>query len=235
MSVPQFGSDPKPLLDLARDPLGFAGIFVFDHLVPLGDAKRPILEAAATLGALAATTQTRVGSLVLRATMRAPEINAGIAASLAALAPGRVTLGFGAGDRLTSDEANRYGLEAPELEERLRRLAATVEAVRAAAPSVQVWVGGRHRRIRALAADRADGWNCWGADPEDFAAEAAEVRAAAGRPIWASWGGTIRIAEEEPAALRRKLKRLAAIADELVLSLVPNRRPTWDLVSSLIA
>jgi len=234
VTAPQFGDDPQPLLDLARDPLQFRGIFVFDHLVPLGDPQRPILEAAATLGALAATTSTRLGSLVLRATMRPPEINAGIAASLAAIAPGRVTLAFGAGDKLTADEAKRYGLEAPGLAERLRLLAATIRAVRETAPSVEIWVGGRHRAIRALAAELADGWNCWGAEPEEFAAEAAEVRTAARRPLWVSWAGTVRVADEEPESIRARLGRLAETADELVLSLVPNRRPTWEWLSGLL-
>lgn len=254
VTVPQFSTDPEPLLNLVRDPIGLAGVFVFDHLVPLGNAERPVLEAAACLGALAAVGSRRVGSLVIRVTLRAPELTAGIAATLSAIAPGRVTIGLGVGDRLTADESERFGMPLPRLDRRLDLLVETIGLIRERAPGVEVWVGGRHHRIRAIAAELADGWNCWGASSEDFAAEAAEVRSKAAG-IRVSWGGTVLLAPDQrhldllidrrggsdntlfgdPDSVRGQLERLAQVADELIVSVVPNRRPNWKLLSELIA
>jgi alkanesulfonate monooxygenase SsuD/methylene tetrahydromethanopterin reductase-like flavin-dependent oxidoreductase (luciferase family) len=255
VTVPQFNSDPQPLFDLVRDPAGFAGVFVFDHLVPLGDPHRPVLEAASTLGAAAAAGSTRVGSFVLRVTMRAPELTAAIAATLEAIAPGRTTIGLGVGDRLTANEAARYGMPTPKLDRRLEVLIETIALIRQLAPNVEVWIGGRHHKIRAIAAELADGWNCWGASSEDFAEEAADVRSQAKKPVRISWGGTVLLAPDQgqldeliqrrggaegalagdPEGIQNQLGELAQVGDELVVSVVPNRRPNWELLSSLIA
>ena len=148
LTAPQFANTPDSSLDLARSlgSLGFTGMFVFDHLVPIGDPRRPVLEGAATLGAVAAISSARVGSLVTRATLRAPMITAGIATALAAIAPGRSVLGLGAGDKMSEDEAVRYGMDRPGLTERLSLLEETIALVRLTAPSLPVWVGGRHPR-----------------------------------------------------------------------------------------
>ena len=78
LTAPQFANRPDSILELARPigSLGFTGMFVFDHLVPLGDPRRPVLEGAATLGAIGAVSAARVGSLVTRATLRDPSITA---------------------------------------------------------------------------------------------------------------------------------------------------------------
>jgi alkanesulfonate monooxygenase SsuD/methylene tetrahydromethanopterin reductase-like flavin-dependent oxidoreductase (luciferase family) len=255
LTVPQFSVDPNPLLDLARDPGGLAGVFVFDHLVPLDDPHRPVLESAATLGAIAAVGVKRIGSLVIRVSLRPPEITASIATALAAIASRRPTIGLGVGDRLTADESKRYGMPTPSLDERIEVLIETISLVRKEAPEVEVWVGGRHRKLRAVSAEHADGWNCWGATADEFESEASEVRSLAGRPIRVSWGGTVLLAPEQqslqeliarrggtdgavagdPGQVKNALDRLATTADELVVSVVPNRRPNWELLSALIA
>lgn len=255
VTVPQFNLDSAPLLDLARDPGGIAGVFVFDHLVPLDDPHRPVLEGASTLGALAAAGRGRIGSLVLRATMRPPEVTAAIARTLAAIAPGRVVVGLGVGDRLTSEETRRFGMPTGDLDSRLATLKGTIALIRQTAPGAKVWVGGRHQRVRAIAAELADGWNCWNASPAEFEAEAADVRALADRPLTVSWGGTVLLGTDpgqlDDLITRRggtdgaiagdgdtiglRLEEFAAVADELVVSLVPNRRPNWNLLSELIA
>jgi alkanesulfonate monooxygenase SsuD/methylene tetrahydromethanopterin reductase-like flavin-dependent oxidoreductase (luciferase family) len=232
-------------MDLARQApdLGIAGLFVFDHLVPIGDARRPVLESAAMLGALAATTLGRVGSLVTRVTLRSPAITAAIAATIAAIAPGRVLMGLGIGDRLSADEADRYGMELGDLKARLSILGATIDAIRIAAPSVPIWVGGRHPEVRAVAADRADGWNAWGVSADELSSEAQEIRERAAGAMVVSWGGAVLVASDQmsldravaarggsqgvisgtPGEVVERLGALGAVADELVVSLVPNR------------
>jgi alkanesulfonate monooxygenase SsuD/methylene tetrahydromethanopterin reductase-like flavin-dependent oxidoreductase (luciferase family) len=243
-TIPQFSADPRLALDLARagDALGLAGVFVFDHLVPLEDPTRPVLEGACCLGAMAATASVRVGSLVTRVTLRAPSQTAAVAAAVATIARGRAVLGLGVGDRLSEDEALRYGMARPSLSDRLRLLEETIELVRAAAPDLPVWVGGRHPRVREVAARRADGWNAWAAAVEDLGREAEEVRSQAGRKIVVSWGGAVMIASPPDAArpagpglitgspgeVLDSLGGLRAIVDELVVSVLPNRPDAWD-------
>lgn len=258
LTAPQFSKSPDPTLELARSlgSLGLTGMFVFDHLVPIGNPRRPVLEGAATLGAIAATSAGRVGSLVTRATLREPSITAGIAAALAAIAPGRSVLGLGAGDKMSDEEALRYGMNRPPLTERIGLLEETIELTRLAAPRLPIWVGGRHPRVRHVAAARADGWNSWGASADELTREALEVRTEAGRAITVTWGGGIVLAPDQrsldatvaerggmeaiaasgltagtPAQVVEYLASLAAIADELVVSLLPNLPETWVLFS----
>jgi alkanesulfonate monooxygenase SsuD/methylene tetrahydromethanopterin reductase-like flavin-dependent oxidoreductase (luciferase family) len=258
LTAPQFASSPESTLDLARSlgSLGLTGMFAFDHLVPIGDPRRPVLEGASTLGAIAATATARVGSLVIRATLREPAITAGIAAALAAIAPGRSVLGLGAGDKMSEDEAVRYGMDRPALTARISILEETIALTRLTAPDLPIWVGGRHPKVRALAAASADGWNAWGASPDELLQESDAVRAEAGREILITWGGGVLLAPDQdtldaavtarggPEAIARAgltvgtptrivehLAALAATADELVVSVLPNNRENWLLFS----
>lgn len=205
--------------------LGFDGVFVFDHLVPLGDRCAPATEAAASLGALAATSSVPVGSLVLRATLRPPAVTAAIAATVARIAAVPPVIGLGAGDRLTRDESDRFGLAFPPLDERLAVLEESVEAVRAT--GVTCWVGGLHPRVRAIAAT-ADGWNLWEPEPDRLAALLADVDRPDGWVV--SWGGRIAIGSDrddmwlsgDPGRIRDRLAHLSSLGiDEVVLAPLP--------------
>lgn len=258
LTAPQFANSPGPALELANSAasLGFTGIFVFDHLIPLGDPRRPVLEGAATLGAMGATSGARVGSLVTRASLRDPSITSAIGAALAAIAPGRSILGLGAGDSMSDDEALRYGMDRPGLTERIGLLERTIELTRLAAPLLPIWVGGRHPRVRRVAATRADGWNAWGASAEQLTREADEVLAEAGRPLAVTWGGGVIFASDQktvdeavaarggveaitaagltagtPGRVIDHLGELTTVADELVISILPNVPQNWELFS----
>ncbi|MGH8959405.1 MAG: LLM class flavin-dependent oxidoreductase [Acidimicrobiia bacterium] len=257
LTVPQFSTDPHHLLALATSAseYGFNGLFAFDHLVPLGDPHRPVFELTSILGALGASSTVTVGSLVMRVTLRPPEISAAAAATLVALAPGRAVLGLGVGDSMSAEEARRFGQALPTLEERLSLLGETIAAVRAVAPTLPVWVGGRHRLMRELAAQLADGWNAWGASVEELSAEADEVRAMVGsKPFAISWGGTLLLAPDAaslekqiadrggsqgtvagtPLKIKSHLERIGSVVDEIIVSVVPNRSPNWELFSQAV-
>ena len=257
LTVPQFSTDPQHLRALAAraSGYGFNGLFAFDHLVPLGDAHRPVFELAAILGALGASTDVTVGSLVMRVTLRRPEISAAVAVTLDALVPGRAILGLGVGDSMSAEEAHRFGQTLPSLDDRVDLLGETISAVKSVAPTLPVWVGGRHDQLRELAARSADGWNAWGADLDELAEETAEVRANAGdRPFTISWGGTLVLAPDEatlatriaerggsegvvagtPPVIRRHLEELSGVVDQIIVSVVPNRPPNWELFSQAV-
>ncbi len=99
-----WGEDPMTWLRdvaLAADDAGFAGLALMDHLIQIpqvGRAWDPIPEPWVTLGAVAAQgTSLRLGTLCTPVTFRAPGITAKAAATLSALAGGRVFVGIGAG------------------------------------------------------------------------------------------------------------------------------------------
>jgi alkanesulfonate monooxygenase SsuD/methylene tetrahydromethanopterin reductase-like flavin-dependent oxidoreductase (luciferase family) len=257
LTVPQFATDPAPLLDLVRwaPSAGIAGLFAFDHLLPIGDARRPVLEGAATLGLMAAASppQLRVGSLVLRVTLRPPPVTAAIAASLAALTTTPPVVGLGVGDRFSAEEGARFGMAPPGLDERLRLLTETIALVRERAPRALVWVGGTHPRVRQAAA-LADGWNGWGLGPEQLSIFREQLAADVPR-LKVTWGGGVMLAASQnelrlllerrrstagtnqpiagtAAQVADELSRRAEVVDEVVVSVLPNRPATWELFAA---
>lgn len=256
VTLPQFRDDAAPMLEAARraEYLGFDGVYVFDHLFPLGAPARPIFEGFTALGAVAAvTSRITVGTLVVRAPIRPAWTTAKAAWTAQVVSGGRLTLGIGAADSMSKAEFEAYGVPFEGAAKRIDRVRATVEALHAPQLAVpgfdrpKVWVGGRSKSVRDLAAEVADGWNRWGGDPASLVAEAADIRAVAARPFEVSWGGQVLVAPDEESVDRRLAERgggdavvagtpgavvdqLAAFAsaglDEMVLSLLPS--PDWD-------
>jgi alkanesulfonate monooxygenase SsuD/methylene tetrahydromethanopterin reductase-like flavin-dependent oxidoreductase (luciferase family) len=256
VTLPQFRTEAAPMLDAARraEALGFDGVYVFDHLFPLGSPDRPIFEVFVALGAVAAATTTiGIGTLVVRAPIRPAWTTAKAAWSAQAISGGRLTLGLGAADSMSKPEFEAYGLSFGSVAERIGTVRETITALHA--PELQLpgfaipktWIGGRSAEIRALAAELSDGWNIWGGDAARLATESTAIRAQAGRPFEVSWGGQVLLAPDERRLMERLAERddadhlvagtpetvaeqllefVAAGADELVLSLLSS--PDWD-------
>src|SRR5918911_3017783 len=102
---------------------GVEALFRSDHYISSSDESRPVLDAWATIAALAArTTRLQLGTLVSPATFRHPAVLARDAATADEVSDGRVTLGMGAGWMEREHEA--YGFEFFTARERVERLAA---------------------------------------------------------------------------------------------------------------
>jgi alkanesulfonate monooxygenase SsuD/methylene tetrahydromethanopterin reductase-like flavin-dependent oxidoreductase (luciferase family) len=232
VTLPQFSDARATFLDGARRAvdLGFDSLWVFDHLWPLsGERERPILECWSTLAFLAeATTEVGIGSLVTRASLRHPVLLAKAAATVAAIAPGRLSIGLGSGDHLNEGENDSFGAPYYTGTERMEQLVATVtlmqrffqekavtldehfvsvsdlptSPVLPVAPSV--WLGGRSAELLELAGRLAGGWNGWGANLDAFVEDAARVRAIAGeRPFEISWAGQVILGDDDSDAAAR--------------------------------
>lgn len=190
LTAPQFSSTFRSVSEAAHraESLGFDGMFLFDHLIPLDDPSRPILELVSTLGAVAASTERiSVGSLVMRAPLRAAALSAAVTRTVGMIAPERTIIGLGAGDSMSADEDRRYGRSSQTLDERLGAVSATLAASEGG--GVRRWVGGHHPRILELAAT-ADGWNGWATDRTQL--EACIARLPAGTDGFTiSWGGSV--------------------------------------------
>jgi alkanesulfonate monooxygenase SsuD/methylene tetrahydromethanopterin reductase-like flavin-dependent oxidoreductase (luciferase family) len=214
LTLPQFSERPGPALEACRDAweLGFGGVFVFDHLWPLGQPERPALEGWTLLAALAAQLGRqpggfRVGTMVTRAGLRNPGLVARMAATVGEIAGEPPIIGIGRGDAANRDENLAYGLAFGDRAERTAALEATVDALRGPLGGrPEVWVGGTGPGALALAGRLGDAWNGWGRTPEELAAGLAEARRAAeaaGRDpaaVAATWGGQVLVAPDSREA-----------------------------------
>ncbi len=118
---------------LAATEAGFAGIALMDHLIQIpqvGRAWEPILEPYVSLGLLAGLpTPLRLGALVSPVTWRTPGVLAKTVATLDVLSGGRAFCGIGAG--WWEREHAAYGLAFPSAGDRVARVEAGIEQVRA--------------------------------------------------------------------------------------------------------
>lgn len=130
------------------EELGFDTVLVADHV---GEGLAPM----PTLGAIASATETiRIGTLVLNNDMRNPVQLAWEAASLDRLSGGRFELGLGAGH--TPHEYGATGIQHLEASARKRRLAESVEIIRALLDGETVDCNGGHYRVERARIDRSE-------------------------------------------------------------------------------
>lgn len=232
VTLPQFTSDPAQVVDAARraESLGLDSAWVFDHFWPLsGGKKRPALEGWTTLAFLAAATnRIGVGTLVTRSTIRQPAVLAKMAATVAEIAPGRLTVGLGSGDAQSRDENEAFGAPYFAGRRRVAQLVSCAEVLHSAwheppvtmrddfvsieglamlpRPPVppRLWLAGRSPGIIEAAGRLGDGWNGWGGKAENLVQDAERVRrAASGREVEITWAGLVILGEDEAEAQRK--------------------------------
>ncbi len=226
VSLPVFTSDPSRPLEVAgrAAALGFDGVFSPDHLFPPvfyppSGPDRPALEAFTLLAAVAARfPQLHIGTLVARVTLRPPGLLAKQAAALDQMSGGRAIVALGTGDTASKAEHEMFGFPFPSASDRVALLEETVEALRAlfegrawvggdhvpplAGPLLppgapQIWVGGRSDTVLRVAGRRADAWNGWGCDVDEFLVMTARLRELAeGRPVAPTWGVIALVGED---------------------------------------
>jgi len=182
--LPQMRMPLDALADRARtaEEAGFRGIALMDHLAPPQAVDQPMYEAMVTATWLAARTERLVvGHLVLCDALRHPAVLAREAVSIDHASSGRFELGIGWGS--VPDELDTFGVGLTPPPVRVRRLAETLDIVRALwsgetvdyagefftlrsarqqpAPlgSIPILIGGSGRRTLELVAKHADVWN----------------------------------------------------------------------------
>lgn len=213
ITLPQFRDDAEPALATARaaEAVGLDGVFVFDHLWPLGQPDRPALHSLVLLGALAAETERlTLGPLVARVGLLPNAVLVHALATVHRMIGPRLLVTLGTGDEGNRPENEAYGVAYPPVAERVAAMVDCVRRLRA--EGVPTWVGGRSRAVRRVASE-ADGWNRWGTDVGTFAGEVAELREVAaaargqspeGMPAPdVSWGGQVLVARTEAEAAEK--------------------------------
>jgi alkanesulfonate monooxygenase SsuD/methylene tetrahydromethanopterin reductase-like flavin-dependent oxidoreductase (luciferase family) len=231
-TLPQFTEDPGPFVEGAQraEDSGLDSVWVFDHIWPLtGGRRRSILEAWTALAYVAAETKRiHIGTLVTRSSLRHPALLAKMIATVAEIAPGRLTVAIGSGDEANRAENESYGIPYFSGAARVPQLRSTVEVVTrylsqgtvevtdrfvqidALPPSPRpperpmVWIGGRGDDVLEVAAEHADGWNGWGGTPRRFRQDASNlVELAGGRAIEISWAGQVVLGRDRGEAVER--------------------------------
>lgn len=215
LTLPSFVDDLEIPITVARvaDASGVDAVFAYDHLfrTDRDGRKRPAVECFVLLGAVAAeTVRVRLGSLVARATLRAPAVLTNALDTVQRVSGGRLIACIGAGDRQSRDEMETFGYDFGRVEDRVAALAAAVKS--AGGRGYPVWVGGHAPTVGAIAAAHADGWNRWGGTPAQFERDLASLHAEVARNALeperfvASWGGLVLIGADERAAEQKRLR-----------------------------
>ena len=131
-------------------------LWIWDHLMGRGAPDRVVLESTTLAATLLARHPTlQVGTLVLDVTKRHPALTAKIAATLDAVAPGRFTLGIGAGGDAAEHDA--LGMAYGDVAERIALLTDQVNVARAMLsgnPSERITLPGRGRLNGAASSPR---------------------------------------------------------------------------------
>jgi alkanesulfonate monooxygenase SsuD/methylene tetrahydromethanopterin reductase-like flavin-dependent oxidoreductase (luciferase family) len=169
VTLPTFSDDAGALSAAQRaEELGLDGVFVFDHLWPMGAPDRPALSAFPVLGAIAATTHAVcLGPLVARVGLVPVEVLVAELLSLDRMAPGRLIAGLGTGDSKSAAENLAFGIPFELPDE--RRLALRECARHVLGSGVPVWVGGGSRPTTELAVELGAAVNLWAGQPAALA------------------------------------------------------------------
>jgi alkanesulfonate monooxygenase SsuD/methylene tetrahydromethanopterin reductase-like flavin-dependent oxidoreductase (luciferase family) len=193
VTLPQFRNDAEAAVVTARvaEAAGLDGVFVFDHLWPLGQPDRPVLQAFTLLGALAVETErVDIGPLVARVGLVPEAVLVHQFETLQRMVGDRLIAGVGAGDHMSRAENIAFGVDYPPAAVRLAQVADCCRQLRAR--GITAWAGGRSAGLRRVAAAEADALNVWESTPEEARAELDDVRQrAGGRPVGLTWGGRV--------------------------------------------
>ncbi len=199
--LPQFRDDPSAALETARraEAGGLDGVFVFDHVWPIGQPDRPALHGMTLLGAVAAETERiAIGTLVARVSLLPPAVLVHSFETLARMAGDRLIAGLGTGDRSSEPENLAYGIPFPPVEDRLHELEEVAQQVREA--GITTWVGGLSAATHDVAARHADAVNIWGVDASRVAVTTAEMK---GHGVEVTWGGQVLVGADDADAAAR--------------------------------
>lgn len=207
MTLPQFRDDAEACIDTARraEAAGLDGVFVFDHLWPIGQPGRPALAGPVLAAALLAETdRLAVGTLVARVGLLPDAVLVSTLGTLGRMAGPRLIAGLGIGDHLSGPENRAYGVPVAPRDHRLSRLAQVCRQLRAG--GVTTWVGGRSEATRRVGRAEAAALNLWGVAAPEVAAEAAVT---AGRAE-VTWAGQVDLGAAGGAGLTDLLGEMAA-------------------------
>ena len=226
------------LLEWARRADGgpFSSVAVLDRVAY--DSVEPF---AALAAAAAVTARVRLATMIAIGPLRSTALLGKQAASVHALAGGRLTLGLAVGARREDYEAAGvdYAGRGRRLSEQLAYLRGGIDAERVgpARDGIELLVGGGSGQAYARMARYADGYAHGGGPPRAFAGAAARANAAwrdlgrPGRPrLWGQGYFALGDAERGNAYLRDYYAFTGPFAERIVAANLTSRRAIKDFV-----
>jgi alkanesulfonate monooxygenase SsuD/methylene tetrahydromethanopterin reductase-like flavin-dependent oxidoreductase (luciferase family) len=193
VTLPQFSTDGQRAVAAAEraEAAGLDGIFVFDHLWPIGRPGLPALHGMTLLAASAARTErVDVGTLVARIGLVPDLVLRRMFETVAHIAPGRLIAGMGVGDDKSALEDEAAGLLRETPPQRFARLGVLAAHLRP--EGIPVWVGGRSRLARTTASGHADAVNFWGVSVAELVDEAPLAA-----PASVTWGQQVLVGRDK--------------------------------------
>lgn len=163
LCLPQFRDDAESCIAAARhaEAVGIDGIFVYDHLWPIGQPGRPAIHGMTLLAAVAAETErVHVGTLVARVSLLPNAVLVNQLRTVHRMVGDRLIAGIGTGDSLSKAENEAYGVPFAPAAERLAELADVAERLRDL--GITTWLGGRSPRMVEVASATGAAINVWG-------------------------------------------------------------------------
>ena len=242
-TLPQFRGEAATAIAAARraEEVGLDGVFVFDHMWPIGNRDGEVLHSFSLLGALTTETErVRLGSLVARVGLVPDAVLVNQFASMREISGDRLIAGMGTGDDLSKAENDAYGVAYESAEERLQAVARNCAAC--AERGIETWVGGRSAEVRAVAGAHASALNVWQATPAAVVEEGEDLRRHAnGRKVEITWAGQVLIGRSKQDAaerLERKGTRPGLVhgtVDDVVrhLKAIADAGATWAVCAPL--
>jgi hypothetical protein len=185
ITLPTFSPDAAKVLEAAEaaEGLGIDGVFMFDHLWPIGDPSRPSLSLYPMLGAvLARTSSITCGTLVARVGLLPDEVVLAGLQGLARLSrstPNRLVVTLGTGDKASEPENERLGIAVRTAAD--RRASVEMIANELVADGIECWIGGGAPATNDMAHRLGLTLNLWDASVDRVAA----LVAAGYRLTWA--------------------------------------------------
>ena len=232
------GTDGARLLEWARraDAGPFSSVAVLDRVAY--DSVEPFTALA---GAAAVTARVRLATMIAIGPLRSTALLGKQAASVHALAGGRLTLGLAVGARREDYEAAGvdYAGRGRRLSEQLAYLRGGIDAERVgpARDGIELLVGGGSGQAYARMARYADGYAHGGGPPRAFAGAAARANAAwrdlgrPGRPrLWGQGYFALGDVERGNAYLRDYYAFTGPFSERIVAANLTSRRAIKDFV-----
>jgi hypothetical protein len=164
ITLPTFSPDSTRALGAARaaEAAGLHGVFVFDHLWPIGNPAGPALSQGPMIAAtLASTERIRVGTLVARFGLLPDDVVLASLGGLAAIGGDRLIVAIGTGDSATADENERLGI--PFRSASSRRESVLSAAHQLVGAGIECWVGAGDALTNEVARRAGVTLNFWGA------------------------------------------------------------------------
>jgi hypothetical protein len=164
--LPTFRNGAQDALDFAAKAVdaGLEGLFVYDHLWPMGSPTRPSLAPFPLLAAVARRHEdVIVGPLVARIGLVGTRHLVEEFLTLERIAPSRVICALGSGDKLSAAENDAYDIPRRSADERRALMAETARELKDRMP---VWFGAGNDETNRVAREVGATINLWDATPE---------------------------------------------------------------------